>query len=239
MGSRLTKHAAGLLSVVFILIAWRPALATPHDVPTGLAAYRDLAYVPGGHERQKLDLYVPAAGEGPFPLIVWIHGGSWTYGSKEDCVPVPWALKGYAVASVNYRLSQDAAFPAQIEDCKAAIRWLRAHAREYRLDRDRLIAWGDSAGGHLAALLGQAQVAAFQAAQREVGRGGLRGHRGLRGAGDAVSDDEVAARAMAVFWNVGASFQSRACARSSTPSTSPTATIPAAASTTAPGFRCA
>jgi acetyl esterase/lipase len=146
--------AAYLLAAALLPLAVQPALAVPHDVPPGLVAYRDLAYVPGGHERQKLDLYVPVAGEGPFPLIIWIHGGSWTYGSKEGCVPVPWALKGYAVASVNYRLSQDAAFPAQIEDCKAAVRWLRAHAREYRLDRDRLIAWGDSAGGHLAALLG-------------------------------------------------------------------------------------
>jgi acetyl esterase/lipase len=63
-------------------------------------------------------------------------------------------LKGYVVASINYRLSQDAKFPAQIEDCKAAVRWLRAHAKDYKIDRDRVIAWGDSAGGHLASLLG-------------------------------------------------------------------------------------
>jgi acetyl esterase/lipase len=149
-----TRRYAALLFGAAILLLGRPAPAVPNDVPSGIVAYRNLAYVPGGHERQKLDLYVPMAGEGPFPLIVWIHGGSWTYGSKEECVPVPWASKGYAVASINYRLSQDARFPAQIEDCKAAVRWLRARAQEYRIDRDRLIAWGDSAGGHLAALLG-------------------------------------------------------------------------------------
>ena len=154
MGSRRSKCTLRLLSAALVLVAWQPATATPVDVPPGLVAHRDLAYVPGGHERQKLDLYVPASGEGPFPLIVWIHGGSWTYGSKEGCLPVPWALKGYAVASLNYRLSQDAPFPAQIQDCKAAVRWLRAHAAEYRIDRDRFVAWGDSAGGHLAALLG-------------------------------------------------------------------------------------
>jgi acetyl esterase/lipase len=130
-----------------------PARAGTPD-RSGLTAYRNLAYVQGGHERQTLDLYVPATGEGPFPLIVWIHGGAWTHGGKEHCVPEPWALKGYVVASINYRLSQDATFPAQLEDCKAAIRWLRANAGKYRIDRDRLIAWGDSAGGHLASLLG-------------------------------------------------------------------------------------
>ncbi len=124
--------------------------------PVGKTAYKDLAYVPGGHEKQKLDLYIPIDGDGPFPLIIWIHGGAWKYGSKDGCIPLPWVAKGYAVASVNYRLSQDAKFPAQIKDCKAAVRWLRAHARQYNIDRDRFIAWGDSAGGHLASLLGTA-----------------------------------------------------------------------------------
>jgi acetyl esterase/lipase len=135
------------------------ASETP-QAPQGVQAFKDLAYVPGGHERQKLDLYVPVDGEGPFPLIVWIHGGAWKYGSKEGCIPSPWALKGYVVASINYRLSQHARFPAQIEDCMAAVRWLRAHAKAYKIDRDHVIAWGDSAGGHLASLLGTAGDAA-------------------------------------------------------------------------------
>jgi acetyl esterase/lipase len=123
---------------------------------SGITAYKDLPYVLGGLERQKLDLYIPVDGEGPFPLIIWIHGGAWKYGSKDGCIPLPWVAKGYAVASINYRLSQDAKFPAQIMDCKAAVRWLRAHAKQYKIDRDRFIAWGDSAGGHLASLLGTA-----------------------------------------------------------------------------------
>jgi acetyl esterase/lipase len=85
---------------------------------------------------------------------LWVHGGAWKGGSKEYCPPLPWVEKDYVVASINYRLCQDARFPAQIEDCKAAVRWLRHHAREYRIDPDRIIAWGDSAGGHLASLLG-------------------------------------------------------------------------------------
>jgi acetyl esterase/lipase len=75
-------------------------------------------------------------------------------GSKEQGVPLDYLALGYAVASINYRLSQHARFPAQVEDCKAAVRWLRVHAREYRLDPRRVAAWGASAGGHLAAMLG-------------------------------------------------------------------------------------
>ncbi|MCU0786401.1 MAG: alpha/beta hydrolase, partial [Verrucomicrobia bacterium] len=82
------------------------------------------------------------------------HGGAWRAGSKENCPARRFVARGYAVASINYRLSQHAIFPAQIEDCKAAIRWLRAHAAEYHLDPKRFAAWGSSAGGHLVALLG-------------------------------------------------------------------------------------
>jgi len=115
--------------------------------------HRDLAYVPGGHERQKLDLYLPKEGRN-LPLIINIHGGAFKAGSKENGVPLQYLNQGYAIASINYRLSQHAIFPAQIEDCKAAVRWLRAHATEFRLNPTRFAAWGSSAGGHLAAMLG-------------------------------------------------------------------------------------
>ncbi len=74
-------------------------------------------------------------------------------GSKEGCPAMPYAAKGYAVATVNYRLSQHAVFPAQIEDCNAAIHWLRGNAEKYRIDPKRVGVWGASAGGHLVALL--------------------------------------------------------------------------------------
>ena len=133
-----------------------PAKQPPRGprLPEGTNAHRDLEYVDGGHERNKLDLYLPAKADGPLPLIVWIHGGAWLGGSKEGCPAVPFVAKGYAVASINYRLSQHAVFPAQIEDCKAAIRWLRANAKKYHLDPDHIGVWGASAGGHLVALLG-------------------------------------------------------------------------------------
>ena len=115
---------------------------------------RDIPYVTGGHERQRLDLYVPQQGEGLRPVVVWIHGGAWEAGSKNNCPAKGMLAKGYVVASVGYRLSQHAVFPAQIEDCKAAIRWLRAHAAEYQMDPERIGVWGASAGGHLVAMLG-------------------------------------------------------------------------------------
>jgi len=124
-------------------------------VPAGVRVLRDMEYVPSGHERQKLDLYLPSRSTGrALPVIIWVHGGAWRAGSKDRCPAVRFVQRGYAVASINYRLSQHARFPAQIEDCKAAVRWLRANAERYRLDPQRFGAWGSSAGGHLVALLG-------------------------------------------------------------------------------------
>lgn len=145
--------ALGLLVVAMPLLS-QPAREAMHPrVPEGTKIHYDLSYVSNGHERQKLDLYVPDAVE-PLPLILWVHGGAWLSGSKDDPVPLAYLEAGYALASINYRLSPDAQFPAQIQDCKAAVRWLRAHATRYGLDPNRFGAWGNSAGGHLAALLG-------------------------------------------------------------------------------------
>src|SRR5208282_1821342 len=124
------------------------------NVPEGTKVLRDLDYVKDGHERHKLDLYLPEKAEGALPVVVWIHGGGWSAGSKAGCPAVPMVAQGSAVSSINYRLSQHATLPAQIEDCKAAIRWLRANAKTYHLDPDRIGVWGASAGGHLVALLG-------------------------------------------------------------------------------------
>jgi acetyl esterase/lipase len=120
----------------------------------------DLEYARAGDKALLLDLYLPQTGpglptgHGPWPTIVWIHGGAWRMGSKDNPHAARQAQRGYAVASIGYRLSQEATFPAQIHDCKAAVRWLRAHAKQYNLDPARFAAWGASAGGHLAALLG-------------------------------------------------------------------------------------
>lgn len=132
------------------------------SVSAGVTVHRDLAYAPNPHPRQHLDLYLPS-GEGPLPLIVWVHGGAFRAGSKEDFVPAEFLSLGYAIASVNYRLSQHARWPAQIVDCKAAVRWLRARAGDYGLDPERFAAWGPSAGGHLVTMLGvTGHVGAFE-----------------------------------------------------------------------------
>ena len=154
----MNRRTTVLIALLFLggflpVILAQPTGRRAASPPEGTVVHRDLAYMVDGHPRQKLDLYLPRQGDS-LPLIINIHGGAFRMGSKEDGVPLEYLARGYAVASINYRLSQHAVFPAQIEDGKAAVRWLRAHANEYRLDPDRFAAWGASAGGHLAAMLG-------------------------------------------------------------------------------------
>jgi acetyl esterase/lipase len=104
---------------------------------------------------QKMDIYFPASG-GPWPAVVYVHGGSWMHGDKSEAALFASGLNsmGYLVVSLNYRLYPPATFPAMIEDVKCGIRSLRVHAAEYNLDPSRIGAMGASAGGHLVALLG-------------------------------------------------------------------------------------
>jgi acetyl esterase/lipase len=113
----------------------------------------DIPFARVGDVDLKLDLHLPDGAPKP-PLIVYVHGGAWRAGSRED-VPIAGLLeRGFAIASVDYRLSTQARFPAQIHDIKAAIRFLRAKADELRLNTTRIAIIGSSAGGHLAALVG-------------------------------------------------------------------------------------
>ncbi|MBL9091383.1 MAG: prolyl oligopeptidase family serine peptidase [Planctomycetaceae bacterium] len=130
--------------------------APPARLPEGFKKVADVEYAEADGNPLLLDLYVP---ERPpvkaLPLVVWIHGGGWQAGDKAQARPSQDLLAhGYAAASINYRLTDEASFPAQIHDCKAAIRWLRAHAAEYGYDPERIGVFGSSAGGHLAALVG-------------------------------------------------------------------------------------
>jgi len=129
--------------------------------PQGVLGRADLVYsVLPGFRPLRLDLYEPTGKPGSHPLVVFIHGGGWLSGHTRHSgafenwpeVLASLAAKGYVVASVEYRLSSEARFPAAIQDIKAAIRWLRAHATEYGMDKSRTLVWGGSAGGQLAAL---------------------------------------------------------------------------------------
>jgi len=135
------------LAVISILIPAAPSFAADKA-----RVHKDLEFANVDGHSLKLDIYLPAASKPP--LVVWIHGGGWRAGSKERC-PVTWLTEhGFALASISYRLTDKAIFPAQIHDCKAAVRWLRAHAYRFGYRTDRIAVAGSSAGGHLAALLG-------------------------------------------------------------------------------------
>ncbi len=118
--------------------------------------YLNIAYA-NDSESQKLDIFLPDEGEGPFPVIVAIHGGGFKFGSEDggDVTSMVEGVKrGYAVVSVGYRLSGEAKFPAAVNDVKTAVRFIRTQADKYGLNPDKMAAWGDSSGGNLAAMLG-------------------------------------------------------------------------------------
>lgn len=118
----------------------------------GKRGFFDVAYG-AQSEKQKLDIWLPATGDGPFPVIIAIHGGGFLWCDKRTgdmITPMLAGLtRGYAIVSVNYRLLDESPFPAQPQDLKMAIRYLRAHAPEYLLDAGRMVTWGGSAGGYL------------------------------------------------------------------------------------------
>lgn len=137
-----------VVSLILGMLGPAVAIASPEEPPR-----KDLVFAaPDGHEL-KLDLYFPDEAKDP-PLVVFIHGGGWKSGSYKRCL-TPWLTDyGFAVASISYRLTGKAVFPAQVHDCKAAVRWLRANADKYGYDADRIGVAGTSAGGHLALFLG-------------------------------------------------------------------------------------
>jgi acetyl esterase/lipase len=116
----------------------------------------DILFGKGDEQELKLDLAVPKEGKGPFPVIVCVHGGAWRGGKRSDLSVTirHLASRGFVAATVQYRLCPRCQFPCQIEDCKCAVRYLRANAEKLRIDPNRIGAMGFSAGGHLACLLG-------------------------------------------------------------------------------------
>lgn len=137
----------------------------PVPLSTGNVMYPAVEFASiDGFRPLQLDLYCPEPSDRPAPAIVYLHGGGWTVGTRRrfgrsfrSWSPTPLArlaADGFVVATVDYRLSGEAIFPAQLDDALAAVRWVRTHAAELGVDPDRIMAWGESAGGHLAALVG-------------------------------------------------------------------------------------
>jgi len=125
------------------------------DVSSIRRKWLDLPYA-STSPAQKLDIFLPDEGDGPFPVLLYIHGGAFASGDKRDLPLEPFLRglsRGYAVVAVNYRLSGEAIFPAGLQDLKASIRWLRAHSADYHLDPERIAACGGSAGGYFSVML--------------------------------------------------------------------------------------
>ncbi len=127
----------------------------PQQAPT-IRFEKDVVYGKVDDVELKLDMARPASGAEPFPAVVWLHGGGWQAGSKSDnrAAIRQLAEQGYVAVAVEYRFAPRFPFPAQIEDAKCAVRYLRAHAQELNIDPERIGACGESAGGHLALMLG-------------------------------------------------------------------------------------
>lgn len=147
-----------------LVLAKRYTEPGPPDAPDGVRTVRDIAFAATPQGPVLLDLYLPEeTSVERLPVLLFTFGGGWMMGNKHQVSRVDgqaFAAEGYAVVSSQYRLSSEAVFPAQIEDVKAAIRWIRVNADAYGLDPDRIGIWGPSAGGHLAALAGTSGDAA-------------------------------------------------------------------------------
>ena len=165
------KTIARLLAALAMLSPIISSAAPPRGgaLPADTRIERDLVFGRASGRDLKLDLYLPP-GDAVKPLIIWIHGGAWWAGSKDGPSPAQQLISsGYAVAQISYRLSQVAPWPAQMHDCKAAVRWLRAKAAKYHLDPQRFAARGSSAGGHLVAVLGTSgDVVELEGASNDV-----------------------------------------------------------------------
>lgn len=136
-----------LLAVGGLLAGCAPRL------PATVQVQRDIEFARVNGQSLGLDIYTPKKSVGKLPVVVWLHGGGWNMGDKNFCPIGFMAEKNLAIVSVDYRLDNVAVFPAQLDDCKGAIRWLRANADKFNLDADHIGIFGASAGGHLGLLL--------------------------------------------------------------------------------------
>lgn len=147
---------SSLLVLAFLTAAYPASGQTPPAVPDDVVFEPGIEYTNPDGQHLQLDLARPKQGDGPFPAILCIHGGGFRAGKREsyDVLCIRLAQQGYVAVTVTYRLAPKYPFPAAVNDCKAAVRWLRANAAKYRIDLNRIGVTGGSAGGHLAQFLG-------------------------------------------------------------------------------------
>jgi len=154
----LVVSLCGLTLYTVVWIRQYQALADEEPAIVLSSDVADLTYCTINDTPLKLDLYFPKNTNPPYPLLVYVHGGSFTAGDKRKgsgIIDIPaMTARGYAVAALNYRLMPEDPFPAEVIDVKCAIRYLREHAAEHQLITERIGIWGGSAGGHLAAMVG-------------------------------------------------------------------------------------
>jgi acetyl esterase/lipase len=152
------------------------------ELPATIAERKDVEYGRVGDRPLLLDLYSPKGLDKPAPGLIFIHGGGWRGGKRGDYRPytIPFAEKGYVVATISYRLVPEAVFPAAVEDAKCAVRWMRAGAAELKVDPDRIAVIGGSAGGYLSLMVG------YTAGDKRLEGSG--GHQGVSSAVQAVVD---------------------------------------------------
>ena len=133
-----------------------PSATWAITAPNRYQVHSNLTYLTTGNYESKLDVFRRRDKPGPHPTLIYIHGGGWTAGAKDDSLmhTMPWLEMGWQMVNVEYRLARVAPAPAAVEDCLCALRWIVAHAAQYRIDPNRLVVTGDSAGGHLALTTG-------------------------------------------------------------------------------------
>ena len=148
-----------LLAIVLCAAAIMPAIAKddPQEIldrlPGDTIIERDIVYATNGDRKMLLDVYRPKSDK-PLPLVIWFYGGAWDWGNKDRSQPlIPMLSRGYAIAGVTHTKSKEEVFPAVINDCRAAVSFLRLNAKRFNLDPKRFGAAGESSGGHLTALL--------------------------------------------------------------------------------------
>ena len=162
------NNALNVLSLIVLTILCATNLSAQNrekkkqGLPEGVRVLKDIEYANHNDISLKLDLYLPEKVRGNVPVIVFIHGGGWKNGSKESGKRGAWMVPhGFAIASISYRLTDVGQWPDQINDCYAAVRWVRKNAKKYGFNGRRVGCWGTSAGAHLAALVGTRPYPAF------------------------------------------------------------------------------